>query len=355
MYNILFKQILEKFPQVDRILAFCYDNKSSQVRFHSTDDRIRLSNTDSPSLIRDNYQLVNEPVWGKIMYRTKFMFHSSEMFPCPDDNIFLVRVENLFDKKKDIFFFSYELKKLNTEESREIIIELLPSVFCEIIKANMLCYRKSVINESQENRQNLYIGQLEQKIRKYEDRVLRFAKSIVNEYRASKGVAVLMDDAVERKIISYTGAIEQLADALQHAIDYECEKNDREVDFIKLTQFSLILNDSENVPSKEQNISNNGNLSTQQRKTITWLNRLEDGLTSLINDPYITVGERVSGNDLARVCNITAAAISDKLSQRNETHLINILSEHPNEWPLLRRKLRRLEILSEKAKEKRKK
>lgn len=353
MYDGLFKRIIEKFKKIEQIIAFCYDDKSDDVRFYSADKTLKLPEEESVSAIRNRFQAENEQ-WGKISVKKKFIFHSDGMFPEHDDNVFLIRAKNLFDKNYDIFFFSYDLKQLKVEESRDAITEMLPALCSEIVKANMLCYKKSVFHEEWDRRRNLYIDQLDQDVRKYRERILQFAKSIADEYKTSNGIAIIMDDLVEEMILSYNGSIEALAQSLRRAIELEIEKHDEKNDFIKLHRHSLLLNEQERVPAqKERKTSNGSDLNTKQRKTISWLNRLEDGVRSMIEDPNYSIGERVSGWDLGEVCNITAAAISDKLSKRNEPHLIHILNKFPNEWPLLRKKLKRLETIDAMAAERR--
>ncbi len=347
-------------PGIEKVISVHFSPETATL----TSDQIRKENgeyiresfqiSDTPSIFSrlraDNAPyswLRKEDLPFEIKHKEKVQL---EIFNELNNSILLVRIQNVFDSKNDLFFvyFNQDLSNFGTISPNKILSTENKTIIGHILRNSILTFiqnsrndkdlfmtlnenTRSIIKERNYLREELKITQ-----EKYKEGLIRLSNSYLAELFKSNGVIYRLSEGAVKKIREYSGDIGNLKPVIFQAARVAETMNLDGTDDILIADFHIVMDEKKEPRQKETTSEPVGDVPVKYNKTFLLLDKLENAALLLKSKNMLLTGANI-GHEFPTP--VTPPAITDAL-KKHKQKILFLFREYPGRWEVIRSEFR---------------
>jgi hypothetical protein len=274
-----------------------------------------------------------------------------EIFNELNNSILLIRIQNSFDTKNDLFFiyFNKDLSnfgsinpnKLLSTENKTIIGHILRNSIITFIQNNQ--NDKDLFATINENtramikERNILRDELEITREKYKEGLIRLSNSYLTDLAKSNGVTYRLSEGAMKKIREYTGDIGNLKPVIDQAACYAETMNLEETTGdVLIADIHLVMDEKKEPRQRETIPGPVGEVPVKYNKTFLLLDKLENAALHVKSKNMLLTGANI-GHEFPTP--VTPPAITDAL-KKHKQKILFLFREYPDRWEIIRTEFR---------------
>ena len=348
-------------PGIEKVIAVYYSPDSASI----ASELIRKENgeymqesfqvSDSPSIFSrlrsDNVPyswLRKEDLPFEIKSKEKVQL---EIFNELNNSILLIRIQNLFDTKNDLFFiyFNQDLSNFGTINPNKILSTENKTIIGHILRNSILTFIQNnrsdkdlfaTINENTRamiKERNILRDELEITREKYKEGLIRLSNSYLTDLTKSNGVIYRLSEGAMKKIREYTGDIGNLKPVIAQAVRYAETMNlEGTTGDVLIADFHLVMDEKKEPRQKESISEPVGDVPVKYNKTFLLLDKLENAALHVKSKNMLLTGANI-GHEFPNP--VTPPAITDAL-KKHKQKILFLFREYPDRWVIIRTEFR---------------
>jgi hypothetical protein len=348
-------------PGIEKVIAVYYSPDSASV----SSDLIRKESgeyvqesfqvSDSPSLFSrlrsDNAPyswLRKEDLPFEIKPKERVQL---DIFNELNNSILLIRIQNTFDNKNDLFFiyFNQDLSNFGTISPNKILSTENKTIIGHILRNSILTFIQNnrsdrdlfaTLNENTRamiKERNFLRDELEITREKYKEGLIRLTNSYLTDLYKSNGVMYRLSDGSMKKIREYTGDISNLKPVIAQAARYAETMNlEGTTGDVLIADFHLVMDEKKEPRQKESISEPVGDVPVKYNKTFLLLDKLENAALHVKSKNMLLTGANI-GHEFPNP--VTPPAITDAL-KKHKQKILFLFREYPDRWVIIRTEFR---------------
>ena len=274
-----------------------------------------------------------------------------EIFNELNNNILLIRIQNIFDNKNDLFFiyFNKDLSNFGTISPNKILSTENKTIIGHILRNSILTFINNIrcdkdlfatLNENTRamiKERNIIRDELEITQEKYKEGLIRLSYSYLDELLKSYGIIYRLSDGAIKKIREYTGDIGNLKPIISNAARYAETMNLEETsNEVLISDFHLVMDEKKEPRQKESISEPVGDVPVKYNKTFLLLDKMENAAQHVKSKNMLLTAANL-GHEFPTP--VTPPAITDAL-KKHKLKILFLFREYPGRWQIIRTEFR---------------
>ena len=274
-----------------------------------------------------------------------------EIFNELSNNILLIRIQNAFDAKNDLFFiyFNRDLSNFGTIHPDKILSTDNKTIIGHILRNSILTLLQNHKNDKElfatlnENtrsmirERNVLRDELELTGKKYHEGMIRLCNSYLVDLSKDNRIIYKLSDEALKKIRDYTGDMGNLRPILTQAARYAETMNLEGItDTVLIDDFHIVLDEKKEPRHKESLPQAVGEVPVKYNKAFLLLDKLENAALHVKAKNKLLTGANI-GNEFPTP--VSPPAITDALKKHRQK-ILYLFHEYPSRWGIIRNEFR---------------
>ena len=268
-----------------------------------------------------------------------------------NNSILLIRIQNTFDNKNDLFFiyFNQDLSNFGTISPNKILSTENKTIIGHILRNSILTFIQNnrgdkdlfaTLNENTRamiKERNFLRDELEITWEKYKEGLIRLSNSYLTDLYKSNGVIYRLSDGAMKKIREYTGDIGNLKPVIAQAARYAETMNLEGITGdVLIADFHLVMDEKKEPRQKESISEPVEGVPVKYNKTFLLLDKLENAALHVKSKNMLLTGANI-GHEFPTP--VTPPAITDAL-KKHKQKILFLFREYPDRWEIIRTEFR---------------
>jgi hypothetical protein len=348
-------------PGIEKVIAVYYSPDSAGV----SSDLIRK---ESGEYVQESFQVSDSPsIFSRLrsdnapyswLRKEDLPFEIKpkervqlDIFNELNNSILLIRIQNTFDNKNDLFFiyFNQDLSNFGTISPNKILSTENKTIIGHILRNSILTFIQNnrsdkdlfaTLNENTRamiKERNFLRDELEITREKYKEGLIRLTNSYLTDLYKSNGVMYRLSDDSMKKIREYTGDISNLKPVIAQAARYAETMNlEGTTGDVLIADFHLVMDEKKEPRQKESISEPVGDVPVKYNKTFLLLDKLENAALHVKSKNMLLTGANI-GHEFPNP--VTPPAITDAL-KKHKQKILFLFREYPDRWVIIRTEFR---------------
>jgi len=348
-------------PGIEKVIAVYYSPDSASV----SSDLIRK---ESGEYVQESFQVSDSPsIFSRLrsdnapyswLRKEDLPFEIKpkervqlDIFNELNNSILLIRIQNTFDNKNDLFFiyFNQDLSNFGTISPNKILSTENKTIIGHILRNSILTFIQNnrsdkdlfaTLNENTRamiKERNFLRDELEITREKYKEGLIRLTNSYLTDLYKSNGVMYRLSDGSMKKIREYTGDISNLKPVIAQAARYAETMNlEGTTGDVLIADFHLVMDEKKEPRQKESISEPVGDVPVKYNKTFLLLDKLENAALHVKSKNMLLTGANI-GHEFPNP--VTPPAITDAL-KKHKQKILFLFREYPDRWVIIRTEFR---------------
>lgn len=279
-----------------------------------------------------------------------------EIFNELNNNVLLLRIFNVSDRKNDLFFiyFNKDLSNFGTNNPSKILSTenktIIGHILRNSIKTFITNYQSdkdlfATLNENTRaiiKERNLLREELKVTKDNYNEGLIRLSNSYLADLKATNDVRYRFTENAVKKIREYPGDINDLKQVIVQAAHYAETMNlEGNASDVLIDDFHIIISVKKESPQRESIVTPIQDIPVKYNKTYLLLEKLESAAINLKSKNLLLTGINL-GNEFPTP--VTPPAITDAL-KKHKQKILFLFHEYPDRWKTIRLEFRPVQNL----------
>lgn len=348
-------------PGIEKVIAVYYSPDSADV----SSDLIRK---ESGEYVQESFQVSDSPsIFSRLrsdnapyswLRKEDLPFEIKpkervqlDIFNELNNSILLIRIQNTFDNKNDLFFiyFNQDLSNFGTISPNKILSTENKTIIGHILRNSILTFIQNnrgdkdlfaTLNENTRamiKERNFLRDELEITWEKYKEGLIWLSNSYLTDLYKSNGVIYRLSDGAMKKIREYTGDIGNLKPVIVQAARYAETMNLEGITGdVLIADFHLVMDEKKEPRQKESISEPVGDVPVKYNKTFLLLDKLENAALHVKSKNMLLTGANI-GHEFPNP--VTPPAITDAL-KKHKQKILFLFREYPDRWVIIRTEFR---------------
>ena len=348
-------------PGIEKVIAVYYSPDSADV----SSDLIRK---ESGEYVQESFQVSDSPsIFSRLrsdnapyswLRKEDLPFEIKpkervqlDIFNELNNSILLIRIQNTFDNKNDLFFiyFNQDLSNFGTISPNKILSTENKTIIGHILRNSILTFIQNNLSDKDlfatlnENTRamikarNFLRDELEITREKYKEGLIRLTNSYLTDLYKSNGVKYRLSDGAMKKIRAYTGDIGNLKPVIAQAARYAETMNLEGITGdVLIADFHLVMDEKKEPRQKESISEPVEGVPVKYNKTFLLLDKLENAALHVKSKNMLLTGANI-GHEFPNP--VTPPAITDAL-KKHKQKILFLFCEYPDRWVIIRTEFR---------------
>ena len=268
-----------------------------------------------------------------------------------NNNILLIRIQNIFDTHNDLFFFYFnqDFNNFGTVSPKKILSTDNKTIIAHLVRNSIIAHLNvhredkelfatltentcNILNEAQELRKE--VSDLNEKL---QDGIIHLCYSYLSEISETNSRNYKLSEASVKKIKGFGGSIENLKSILEKAAKYaDAMVTEKVAGPVLISDFHIFLEIEQEQKAKELVVEHIGEVPVKYAKTFLLLDRLELAAGQLKSQNKVLTSSNL-GHEFPKP--ISPPAITDAL-KKHRAKILYLFKEYPNRWQVIRKEFR---------------